>query len=735
MLKDHSLKGALQITIAILVIIVGLAISQFVTQRYSAVLFESAIAKAENIAHKLAVDSADLILINDLVTLQKVIDNQLLSTPSVAYIFVEKNRRILAHSFSRGIPSALIAANTPLDTKKGRVKKIISEKSERFLDIAWPIFNNHAGVLRLGLSEELYRDQARRLWIQMNLITAGIIAAFLVIIHLFISYLTRPLSVLADQVEQIDEGKLETKIAVRGRQEVSKLTRAFNSLLDRIHDYTLQLNKSNIDITEKHEELSRAHRQLNTSFTISKDIAGLPKLHDICAYLLKTFRNILSCQQMVFLIFSQKQHLYLLTDYEIKRFGKTEFDFIQTALTDIEPYQFVSKELLHQIPHPLGSGTAGRLAVFPLRMHGLLLGSLVIGCSQICACKKEELSVIEPILRQSANAVERALTLEEEMGQLNSNIDKSNQFRGLIGKDSKMQGIFKLIENVSATEAGVLIQGESGTGKELVARAIHDCSPRKDNPFIVINCSAYPSTLLESELFGHEKGAFTGATRRKAGRFEQADGGTVFLDEIGEISPSAQIKLLRVLQSRKFERLGGEETLSIDVRVLAATNKDLSQEVQTGSFREDLFYRLNVILINMPPLRDRRNDIIILAKHFLNRFSNEQQKSIQRFASEAMHHLINYTWPGNVRELENTIEHAVVLAKGESVEVLDLPLTIIEGPATSKDDYTNSISQSEERIIREALDQCNWNKSKAAEKIGISRGTLYQKIKKYQILN
>ena len=734
-MKNSSLKGSLQITTTILVIIFGLAISQFVTQRYNNVLLESAKAKAENIAYTLAIDSADLILVNDLVSLQKEIDNQLISTPSVAYIFVEKDKQILAHTFPKGIPSALIAANKPLNEKRGRIKRIISEKEERFLDIAWPIFDNHAGVLRLGLSEKPYREQVRELWIQMSLLTAIIIVAFLVIIHFLISYLTHPLSILTKKVEQINEGKLDTRIEIRGRQEVTKLTRAFNNLLDRIHDYTRQLNRSNLDITEKHAELTRAHRQLSTSFAISKEIAGLPKLHDICTYLLKTFRNILTCQQMVFLIFGPKQRLYLITDYEIKKYGKGEFDFVQSELNDIQPYQFIQKGLLSGISHPMGFASSAKLAVFPMREHGILLGALVIGCRKICACKKEELSVIEPILRQSANAIERSLTLEEELGKLNSTIEKSNQFCGLIGKDPKMQMIFKLIENVATTEAGVLIQGESGTGKELVARAIHDCSSRKDNPFIIINCSAYPSTLLESELFGHEKGAFTGATRRKAGRFEQADGGTVFLDEIGEISPSAQIKLLRVLQSRKFERLGGEETLSINVRVLAATNKDLSREVQAGSFREDLFYRLNVILINMPPLRDRRNDIILLAKHFLTRFSNEQQKEIKGFSSEAMHYLINYAWLGNVRELENTIEHAVVLAIGESVEVLDLPLTIIEGLVPSKSPYRKTLSDSEEQLIREALDECNWNKSKAAEKIGISRGTLYQKIRKYQILN
>jgi two-component system response regulator HydG len=265
-----------------------------------------------------------------------------------------------------------------------------------------------------------------------------------------------------------------------------------------------------------------------------------------------------------------------------------------------------------------------------------------------------------------------------------------------------------------------------------VAHAIHRNSFRKNKPFVVINCSAYPATLLESELFGHEKGAFTGALKTKPGRFEQADGGTVFLDEIGEIPPSAQIKLLRILQSRKFERLGGRETLSVDVRILAATNKNLLQEVKDGRFREDLFYRLNVIPIHLPPLRDRRNDLLLLVRHFLDRFSKTQNKTVKDFSTEVMRRLMDYSWPGNVRELENTIEHAVVLTKGEQIQVSDLPSAFIRAktPASNK---TVSLEESEKQHLIEALEKCRWNKKKAAQILGIGRSTLYVKLKKYQL--
>ncbi|MBU1696315.1 MAG: sigma-54 dependent transcriptional regulator, partial [Proteobacteria bacterium] len=272
-----------------------------------------------------------------------------------------------------------------------------------------------------------------------------------------------------------------------------------------------------------------------------------------------------------------------------------------------------------------------------------------------------------------------------------------------------------------------------GTGKELVAQAIHDNSPRKDHPFIVINCSAYPATLLESELFGHEKGSFTGADKRKSGRFEQADGGTVFLDEIGEIDLSAQVKLLRVLQTKKIERIGGTHTLNIDVRILAATNKNLLNQVKKGQFREDLFYRLNVIPINLPSLGMRRNDIPLLARHFLNNFAIQENKIIKDFSSNAMRILLDYSWPGNVRELENSVEHAVVLAKDNHIHTSDLPLALQDPDTLILRNNGTRLRDIEEQHLIKALEACNWNKKAAADHLGIGRSTLYVKLKKFNI--
>jgi two-component system response regulator HydG len=311
----------------------------------------------------------------------------------------------------------------------------------------------------------------------------------------------------------------------------------------------------------------------------------------------------------------------------------------------------------------------------------------------------------------------------------------TSEFSGLVGKDPQMHVIYKLIEDVAPTDATVLIQGESGTGKELVARAIHRNSFRKDKPFVVINCSAYPSTLLESELFGHEKGAFTGAVRQRPGRFEQADGGTVFLDEIGEINASAQIKLLRVLQSQQFERLGGEQKLTVDIRILAATNKNLLDEVKNSSFREDLFYRLNVIPINLPPLRERRNDIPLLSQYFLDRFCEEQNKKIKAFNSEAMRMLLDYSWPGNVRELENTVEHAVVLVKEDMIRVADIPKGLRDECISAASKSNKTILENEKKLLQDVLEECGWNKKEAARRLGISRSALYGKLRRYKMVN
>jgi DNA-binding NtrC family response regulator len=308
-------------------------------------------------------------------------------------------------------------------------------------------------------------------------------------------------------------------------------------------------------------------------------------------------------------------------------------------------------------------------------------------------------------------------------------LEKRYSFGNILGKNARMQEIFELISDIANTDSTVLIQGESGTGKELIARAIHFNSHRKNKPFVVANCSAYSQNLLESELFGHEKGSFTGAIRRKIGRFEMSNGGTIFLDEIGEVSPPTQILLLRVLQDHRFERVGGEETLEVDVRVIAATNKNLTEEMKKGTFREDLYYRLNVIPIFVPPLRERKDDIPPLASHFLQRFSQERKKEVINFSPEVMEILLAHSWPGNVRELENVIDHAIIIAKQDKILLRDLPQYLVLRPLPTQESAT--LQDYEKNLILKTLQEMNWNKHKAAKRLNINRSTLYGKMKRY----
>jgi DNA-binding NtrC family response regulator len=308
-------------------------------------------------------------------------------------------------------------------------------------------------------------------------------------------------------------------------------------------------------------------------------------------------------------------------------------------------------------------------------------------------------------------------------------LEKRYSFGNILGKNDRMQEIYELISDLSNTDSTVLIQGESGTGKELIARAIHFNSHRKNRPFIVANCAAYSQNLLESELFGHEKGSFTGAIRKKIGRFELAHGGTIFLDEIGEVSPATQILLLRILQDHRFERVGGEETIEVDVRVISATNKNLMEETRKGSFREDLFYRLNVIPILVPPLRERKDDIPLLSSHFLEKFCQEKGKEINSISPEVMEIFLAHVWPGNVRELENVMEHAIIVAKQEKILPKDLPQYLLQQPLPTNDRI--SLQDHEKHLIMKTLEETNWNKHQTAKRLKINRSTLYGKMKRY----
>jgi DNA-binding NtrC family response regulator len=347
----------------------------------------------------------------------------------------------------------------------------------------------------------------------------------------------------------------------------------------------------------------------------------------------------------------------------------------------------------------------------------------------------------EELSLQVKNAVERR-RLSREVENLRHEVEERYQFGNILGRNPQMQEIFQLVRTVAETDATVLIQGESGTGKELIARAIHYNSRRKDLPFVVVSCSALPETLLESELFGHEKGAFTGAIRQRIGRFELADGGTVFLDEIGEMSMPVQLKLLRVLQEREFERVGGNETVKVDVRVIAATHKDLHRAMSERLFREDLFYRLNVVPVKLPPLRERLDDIPLLAAHFLNKYTEKNRKQIISIAAEALGELMRYSYPGNVRELENIIERAVIMEKGDALSRVDLKRMGAAGkfripPQTGgeiqpfRKTKTEMVEQFEKEYFSQLLRMYGGNMSRASKHADINIKNLHEKMARY----
>ena len=333
-------------------------------------------------------------------------------------------------------------------------------------------------------------------------------------------------------------------------------------------------------------------------------------------------------------------------------------------------------------------------------------------------------------LRKPADAAEVVATVKRLIERR-----RLQQRTGIIGESPAIQEVLVKIEQMAPVTSTVLIEGESGTGKELVARGIHDLSPRRGQAFIAVNCAALPETLLESELFGHEKGAFTGADRRRIGRFEQADGGTLFLDEVCEMHPRLQAKFLRALQEREIERLGSSATIPVDTRIIAATNRDLQKALEEGVLREDLYYRLNVILLRVPPLRERMDDVPILAMHFLRKYAAREHSSMSSIAEEALNVLLSYSWPGNVRELENAIERAVVLGKGDQLRAQDLPPQVHRGGDDERPLIPAhlTLEEIEKLAIAQALRLTGGNKSEAAERLGIHRTSIYDKMRRYGI--
>ena len=410
---------------------------------------------------------------------------------------------------------------------------------------------------------------------------------------------------------------------------------------------------------------------------------------------------------------------------------KLQKNIVDLVITDLRMPEMDGYELLKRI-----SSSYPTLPVIVLTGHGTIetaVETMRDGAIDFFT-KPVDIDKLSLVVRKSITATE----LKEQNRKLSEELKKLRREKGyskIVGRSQKVVDMLRLIEQVADTRATVLITGESGTGKELVADAIVALSSRSDKPFVKVHAASLSSSLLEDELFGHEKGAFTGAVSMKKGRFELADGGTIFLDEIGEIDSATQVKLLRVLQEREFERVGGEKPISVDVRVICATNRNLLEEVKKGNFREDLYYRLNVVHIEVPPLRERKEDIDLLAASFLETFNSEDKRKIEGFTPAAKKALLSYSWPGNIRELKNAIESAVVLARGKNIDKDDLPQQVRDSGSGARIsfDLPITLDEAERRLILETISYAKGNKTKAAELLGIGRKTISRRMQDLKI--
>jgi PAS domain S-box-containing protein len=508
------------------------------------------------------------------------------------------------------------------------------------------------------------------------------------------------------------------------------------------------------DVTEKRKveealafrskELQKTQHQLETLFELSRQVSNKNSFSELIDFVLEISHQLFpNSDLLLFFLDSESKAFLPLTDVhshgvkpshraqeEIER-SELVADFLQYLRT-LNKHNIISSQHTNDIPTVLKvvAKSYGNWFGLPISSAHQCIGYALVGSTNHQDYSREDAQFLLTFFSQIAGYIRHLIVHQYEINHLQEKVAEKTAHGKIIGQSEEMQRVYELIDLVAGSDATVLITGENGTGKELVAQAIHRQSHRRKGPFIAANCSAYSPTLLESELFGHEKGAFTGAIKRKMGRIERAKGGTLFLDEIGDIAAATQVLLLRFLQDHSFERVGGEQTLEADVRVLAATNRDLYREVEEGRFRDDLYYRLNVISIHLPPLCDRIQDIPLLAKHFLGKYTLKEGKAIDSLSPGAMQLLMDYDWPGNVRQLENAISHAVILAQDSVIERRHLPQFLRQTPT---DPPSTSLAENERRLILGVLQESSWNKHEAARRLKISRSTLYSKIRRYSL--
>jgi transcriptional regulator with GAF, ATPase, and Fis domain len=546
--------------------------------------------------------------------------------------------------------------------------------------------------------------------------------------------------------DQISVGESVFVFLEKDEEDSSQTASAAVEFDDSITQATTQIRPQDVlylqpeRILKQLPATSRLGRNLNALLKISRVVHSISDLNQLQGQILELIFDVVPAERGAILLDGTNN-------------GKFSSLFVHPPLTKrggpVRVSRTITRQVMEQGVAILGAdvpgigGLSGVESLVTLQVRSLLCVPLtvfqrVIGCiyldttNHVTRFDRDHLELVASIAGISAVALENArrlLWLEQENLRLVSEI---NLQHNMVGESTPMKEVFRFLSRVAPSDANVLVGGESGTGKELVARAIHRNSPRANRPFVAINCAAIPEGLLESELFGYERGAFTGAVAQKKGRLEMAEGGVVFLDEIGELAPSLQVKLLRVLQEREFERLGGSHPIPVDIRLIAATNKDLAQAVKAATFREDLYYRLNVVSLVVPPLRERSEDIPILAEYFVSKFAAKCKVKAKKFAPEAISSLMHYDWPGNVRELENAIERALVLGVSDVIGPEDLPESVLEkGPAPGVQEakYHLAVKQLKKHLILTAVEEAKGNFTEAARILGVHANYLHRLVR------
>ncbi len=480
-------------------------------------------------------------------------------------------------------------------------------------------------------------------------------------------------------------------------------------------------------------------------YRLAQLIHSAPTLIDLADRLCEHVLAMARADWAAFFLCDEEGEFHLSTSKSQEGLGREQMRFSRTVLREAISKRTavlsrqVTSDARFSASESIAEGIFRSVLCVPLLTEQRPLGAIYLASrSESFTFSEAELAWLQAVSGQASVALERMLERER---LLRENAELRRQMvleHGLVGESPAMKEVFRFITRVAPTDAAVLIKGETGTGKELVGRAIHYNSTRKDGPFVCINSAALPRDLVESELFGHERGAFTGATQAKPGKFELASGGTVFLDEVGELAPGTQAKLLRVLEGQPFERVGGTKPIRVEVRVLAATNRDLAQAVQEGTFRADLYHRLNVIAIELPPVRERRHDITRLAEFFLEQLRMEVPRPVEGFSAGALALMEGYDWPGNVRELRNAVEYAIVLGSTETILPEDLPASVTlrrpaDGTGPAGASQATALRDAERQHILSVYDKCGGNKKKTAQLLGISRDTLYRKLREYGV--